>query len=177
MVKVCPSCHQPADDSRKFCVSCGTPLPTPAAAQHIVIPRNALYAIVIILVLMLAAGAVFLNGSVKADSDPQGAGVYIDSVFRGTTPTEVRLLMPGKHHLELRKENYPAWTKDFDYGFGQTTAIPADLSDNIIPKVSATCSEPGRNITVDKTTGCRYGKGDTVVISGTAVRPHPAKYP
>lgn len=179
MAKICPRCNQLSEDNRNFCVHCGTPLasrttdtPLPGKS-HFVISRTALYAVAIVVLVCIGAGLFYLQGSVRVDSDPQGAGVYVDSVYKGSTPSEIRLVAPGKHHIEFRHGDYPDWEQDFEYAVGQTTTITADLSDNIVPKVTAICSGPAKKSIGPNLSACNYGQGDTISISGTAVRPHP----
>ncbi|MGD9365682.1 MAG: serine/threonine-protein kinase [Desulfobacteraceae bacterium] len=51
--------------------------------------------------------------SLKMSSDPQGANVYIDGVFRGKTPLDVQ--MPtGKYEVRYSLEGYLAWEAQLD---------------------------------------------------------------
>ena len=49
-------------------------------------------------------------GSVTVSSTPPGAEVYLDNVYRGTTPVTV-IDLAGSHTLELRLRDHQSWSK------------------------------------------------------------------
>lgn len=62
--------------------------------------------------------------SLKMSSDPQGANVYIDGVFKGKTPLDVQ--MPtGKYEVRYSLEGYLAWEAQLDLD------TPGDIPLNI----------------------------------------------
>jgi hypothetical protein len=83
--------------------------------------------------------------------------VYIDSEYKGETPCVVNNLQAGSHILQLRHHTYPIWENEIHIKNGETVEITADLSENIIPKITLNGDGPGS-----------YAIGDTIKISGTA---------
>ncbi|MHC5055299.1 MAG: PEGA domain-containing protein [Planctomycetota bacterium] len=66
-------------------------------------------------ITLLAAAAATLalgvlasagGGALRVDSEPAGASVFIDGVFRGVTPLGVGGLCPGAHAVRLEKAGY-----------------------------------------------------------------------
>jgi hypothetical protein len=52
-------------------------------------------------------------GVVKIATNPDKAEVYIDDVFKGSTPLFVYDLMPGNHTIEIKKEMYTPFITSF----------------------------------------------------------------
>ncbi len=121
--------------------------------------KNHLFvAIIILAVLVSGCTSNILTGSVKINSDPEGASVYIDSEYKGNTPCTVRNIGLGDHTLQLRHEKYPNWEKKINIELGKELNLTADLSENLIPEITLAYEGTGS-----------YAKGDNVLISGTAV--------
>lgn len=71
------------------------------------------------------------TGSVEVSSDPPGAEVYLDNVYRGTTPVTVTG-EPGPHTLVLRLRDYQPWTKSIVIesgarGYVDTVLVPVPV--------------------------------------------------
>lgn len=71
------------------------------------------------------------TGSVAVTSSPPGAGVYLDAVYRGTTPVTITG-EPGPHVLELRLRDYQPWTKSIVIesgarGYVDTVLVPVPV--------------------------------------------------
>ena len=190
MLKFCPECGSSVQENMRFCTNCGSAIDDDGTQE--VKPLNyepnslkkagrktqcLLIAAVFIIFLVAGLGYLFTQSSLSVQSDPMGAGVYLDSEFRGVTPCVIHSLFPGEHHLEFRHEGYPPWKKNITVTLGQAGTINADLSDNLIPEVKVACSS-GENIqNITGPASCIYKKGGLVTLSGTAVRPHPKENP
>lgn len=144
--------------------------------------------ILIIIACVLVSGCteyILSQGSLSIQSDPSGAGIYLDGEFKGTTPAGIHAISSGTHQIELRHDNYPSWNTNVSVITAQTVNITADLSDNLIPVVSIDCSpvlrtnaSAGTNPSVlPGSTRCLYKQGEPITIAGTAVRPHPKSNP
>nr|WP_321506482.1 PEGA domain-containing protein [uncultured Methanoregula sp.] len=174
----------------RFCKNCGAALGEDKAHEEIPAGpapepsekagRKRLYlliAAVCVIFIVAGLGYLFSQTSLSISSDPAGAGVYLDSEFRGVTPCVIHTLLPGEYQLEFRHDGYPPWQKNITVTLGRAESISADLSDNLIPDVKVACLSAE---TIQNTTGatdCIYKKGEAVSISGTAVRPHPKENP
>ncbi|HXX45328.1 MAG TPA: PEGA domain-containing protein [Candidatus Acidoferrales bacterium] len=51
--------------------------------------------------------------TVRIDSDPPGAEIYVDYAFVGQTPSMLRLL-PGSHRIELRSPGKKEWQRNLE---------------------------------------------------------------
>jgi len=191
MLKFCPRCGSSVQEKMRFCQNCGAALNDNEA--HIGIPPTRpapepskkgssikvylLIAAVCIIFLVAGLGYLFSQTSLSIQSDPAGAGVYLNSEFRGVTPCVIRNLMPGEYQMEFRHDGYPPWQKNITVTFGGTGSISADLSDNLIPEIKVACTSAETLQNTTGVTSCIYKKGEAVAISGTAVRPHPRENP
>ncbi|MDO8873487.1 MAG: PEGA domain-containing protein [Methanoregula sp.] len=190
MLKFCPKCGSSVQEKMRFCTNCGSAIdddgtqemkpvkPEPDTVKKV--GRKIQYlliAAVFMIFLVAGLGYLFSQSSLFVQSDPVGAGVYLNSEFRGITPCVIHYLLPGEYHLEFRHEGYPSWKKNITVTLGQAETINADLSDNLIPEVKVLCfsGEMIQNTTAPAT--CMYKKGEAVTLSGTAVRPHPKENP
>jgi len=148
MLKFCPRCGSSVKETMRFCKNCGAALddddtremlpkkpglhPPDRSGQK----RNYLLIAAIVGILLIASvGYLLLQNTLSIQSDPVGAGVYLNSEFRGVTPCVIRNLLPGEYHMEFRHDGYPSWQKNITVTPGETGTINADLSDNLIPAV------------------------------------------
>ena len=61
-------------------------------------------------------------------SEPQGAGIYIDTVYRGITPQIVDNVPKGSHTLLVRQAGYQDWTTQVQVTVGETAQVSATLA-------------------------------------------------
>lgn len=67
-------------------------------------------------------------GEIDISSSPSGANVYLDSVYKGSTPSALTGVIPGSHVVKLTKDGYSDWSKIVQVTNGGVTTIIADLS-------------------------------------------------
>ena len=77
------------------------------------------------------------TGSLELSSAPQGAEIYLNGVYRGTTPSTIPDLPEGSYHVELRFHDYTAWIMDVEVQAGKT-GIDATLVPIVTPTTSPT---------------------------------------
>jgi len=53
------------------------------------------------------------SATLRITSEPQGANIYVDSIFKGQTPLDVALPL-GKYELRLSLVNHLAWEAQID---------------------------------------------------------------
>jgi len=70
----------------------------------------------------MAPGAV--SGSVRLESDPRGAIIFIDGTFKGNTPRMVTGILPGTHSLRISYPFCKDWTGSFVLDAGELTVLP-----------------------------------------------------
>ena len=88
----------------------------------------------------------YLNtGSVFISSEPSGASIDLDGVYKGVTPKMISDVSVGYHTLELNKEGYQSWSTSVYVTSGDTetvsasmSAIPIEATPTIIPIESPT---------------------------------------
>jgi len=66
-------------------------------------------------------------GRIIATSHPQGAKVYLDNVYRGTTPLNLDRVATGQHQIKLVKTGYQDWSSYVSVSPSRTTTVSADL--------------------------------------------------
>jgi hypothetical protein len=82
------------------------------------------------------------TGSLVVSSTPPGAEVYLDNVYRGTTPVTV-IDPAGSHTLELRLRDYQSWSKSIQIDVGTRAYV-----DTVLVPVTVI---PSRTVTVPTT--------------------------
>ncbi len=95
------------------------------------------------------------SGSLFMDSSPQGADVYVDGNYQGTTPVTVSALSAGDHQVELHLAGYEVLTSTEYVTGGQTTV--ANLA--LVPyspvsaygSIDVTSTVPGALVYLDGT--------------------------
>ncbi len=75
-------------------------------------------------------------GAVSLISDPAGANVYIDNIYRGITPVTISDLATGTHTILLRKEGYQDWITTVDLSAGSSVSLTGMLNSLQVPTKS-----------------------------------------
>jgi hypothetical protein len=68
------------------------------------------------------------QGSISVSSTPNGAGIYVDTLYQGETNQVVGNLAAGTHTVTLKKAGYQTWSAQYTVYSGQTTYINAQLT-------------------------------------------------
>ncbi len=76
---------------------------------------------------------VVTTGTLQISSDPSGADVYVDNVFRGVTPVNLNDITVGTHTVLLQNSGYDDWTQSISFSAGQTVERTVVLSPTVIP--------------------------------------------
>jgi len=91
-------------------------------------------------------------GRIIATSQPQGAKVYLDNVYRGTTPLNLDRVATGQHLVKLVMAGYQDWSSYVSVSPSRTTTVSADL----VPfpaygSISISCNQSSAKIFLDGT--------------------------
>jgi len=95
---------------------------------------------------------VVTSGALAAGSDPAGAAVQVDGIYRGVTPTTVGNLAPGQHSVTLFKSGFQEWKGDVQVDKGVVTTISPTLVKDPQPvcgTVSITSIPAGADVYAD----------------------------
>jgi len=92
------------------------------------------------------------HGRIITTSQPQGAKVYLDSVYRGTTPLNLDRVATGQHQVKLVMTGYQDWSSYVSVSPSRTTTVSADL----VPfpaygSISISCNQSSAKIFLDGT--------------------------
>ncbi|GEM_PF-2554889 len=74
------------------------------------------------------SGTTNQYGKIKITSNPQLAGVFLDSVYRGTTDLSILQVKTGTHQLVIRKEGYTTYNSTINVENGKTVQVVTNLS-------------------------------------------------
>lgn len=66
-------------------------------------------------------------GRIVATSQPRGAKVYLDNVYRGMTPLNLDRVTTGQHRIKLAMAGYRDWSSYISVSPSRTTTVSADL--------------------------------------------------
>ncbi|WP_319377837.1 PEGA domain-containing protein [uncultured Methanocorpusculum sp.] len=81
------------------------------------------------------------NGYLYISSNPSGAIVYVDGVYKGVSPTTVTL-SPGSHSVQMSMSGYNTWSGSTTVNAGQTTQVSATLDPSVTYGYLSVSSSP-----------------------------------
>jgi hypothetical protein len=89
-------------------------------------------------------------GRIIATSHPQGAKVYLDNVYRGTTPLNLDKVATGQHRVKLVMAGYQDWSSYVSVSPSRTTTVSADLIPlPVYGSISVYCNQGNARIYLD----------------------------
>jgi hypothetical protein len=95
-------------------------------------------------------------GRIVATSQPQGAKVYLDNVYRGTTPLNLDRVATGQHQIKLLMAGYQDWSSYVSVSPSRTTTISGSIS--------ISCNQSNAKIFLDGTYKKRTYSAKPVVL-------------
>lgn len=87
-------------------------------------------------------------GSIRVESTPSGADVYLDQSYEGKTPLTIRDVSPGSHTLRVIKSGYKEWTKTVTVYSNETTYVNAALQKEL-GSIHVTSNPSGAKVYLD----------------------------
>jgi hypothetical protein len=66
--------------------------------------------------------------AISVSSTPSGASIYLDGIWKGSTPFIITQVLPGSHIIKLTLNQYDDWTTMVDVVEGSTNTISATFS-------------------------------------------------
>ena len=89
-------------------------------------------------------------GRIIVTSQPQGAKVYLDNVYKGVTPLNLDRVTSGQHHIKLVMAGYQDWSNYVSFSPSRTTTVSADLIPlAVYGSISIYCNQGNAKIYLD----------------------------
>lgn len=74
-----------------------------------------------------------LTGSISIASNPSGANVYLDDIYKGRTPTTISGVLPDSHTIRVEKDGYEDLSESVSVAADVTTPLTVNLILKLIP--------------------------------------------
>ena len=68
-----------------------------------------------------------VNGTLMVQSNPSGAAIFLDNLFKGVTPLNLPSVPPGEHALTLRINGYNDAVRQVSITGGNTTDVVIEM--------------------------------------------------
>ncbi len=81
---------------------------------------------------------VITTATLQISSDPSGADVYVDNVFRGVTPVNLNDITADTHTVLLQNVGYDDWSQSISFSAGQTIERTVVMSQKVVPTPTST---------------------------------------
>ena len=88
------------------------------------------------------------KGTLQFSSSPQGAQIYLDKMYQGTTPSTLSGVLAGTHTLEFRDPGYQSWITNIT-----VTTETANYYAALTPVISDCAARPDAGRNSDAATG------------------------
>ena len=115
-------------------------------------------------------------GSALIDSSPEGAGIFVDGNYEGTTPTTVGGLSPGLHQIEAHLAGYMVETQMITVASGQGTNINLAMTpystETSEGSIEITSNVPGALVYLDGIYKGAIKSGNTFDVIAVSPGPH-----
>jgi formylglycine-generating enzyme required for sulfatase activity len=110
------------------------------------------------------------DGNLLVRSEPDGAAVSVDGVYRGQTPLELDLSPNGEHRLELSKAGFDPASREVTLSPGKSEVVTVTMAEQTV-EFLVDSRPPGAEVLVDgELRGTTTPDGLTVVLAG--IWPH-----
>jgi hypothetical protein len=118
---------------------------------------------------------VVTNGALYVMSSPSGANVYLDALYKGTTPVTLSNLAAGIHILQIDHANYYDWKSTVDVPEGGTKTISATLNPMPVSStgwVYVSSSPGGARVSIDGSYVGQTPASGSLKLSGITTGDH-----
>jgi hypothetical protein len=117
---------------------------------------------------VVSDGASEEPASLAVDSTPSGAEVFVDDVYRGTTPLRITI-EAGRHVVRVERTGYPSWQRTVTLTGGTSTRLEAALGGSVAAATVRFDVEPDD---ADLYLDGRF----VAIVPGTSLRLDPGTY-
>ncbi len=88
-------------------------------------------------------------GTLKVESSPSGAKVYVDGRYKGVTPTSISNVSVGTHKVKVVKSGYQTWIEDVYVGPNSIARVYAALVPNPVGTITVNTVPSGASVYLD----------------------------
>ena len=78
------------------------------------------------------------NGQITVRSNPSGANIYLDNLYKGLTPLTLVEIPKGSHTILLKMNGYQDWQSSVNVAAGSSTDVSGTLAATTIPQPTST---------------------------------------
>lgn len=89
-------------------------------------------------------------GSLSLASSPSGSNVYLDGVWKGTTPLSLSDIVEGSHTVKISKPGYEDYSTSCTVYVGRTISLSPILTP-LVGNIFVTSTPPGAEVSLDGT--------------------------
>lgn len=113
-------------------------------AQSVTVIDNATTTISATLVALATTTAETTNGSIRVESDPSNAAVFLNTEYQGKTPLTLYNITHGTYRVLVQKDGYQDWSERISVSSGTRkdvyATLEAEVSDTTIVTTIATAT-------------------------------------
>lgn len=95
--------------------------------QNVIVSDNATSSISVTLTALPTTTQQITNGSIRIDSDPSSAAIFLNTEYLGRTPMTIYNLTPGMYRILLQKIGYQDWSDRISVAAGMQKDVYATL--------------------------------------------------
>jgi len=107
------------------------------------------------------------KGTLQFSTSPEGAQIYLDNQYQGTTPSTLSGVATGAHTLEFRYSGYQSWKANITVPTGSSTYYAA-----LTPLTSQTTAQPtqtqGQVVTIVSQPTVKIQESQDIMIIGSS---------
>jgi hypothetical protein len=106
--------------------------------QNVIVNDNATSTISVTLTAVTITTQQITNGSIKVESNPSNAAVYLNSEYQGKTPLTLYNISHGTYRIQVQKIGYQDWSERISVASGVRTDVYAPLETEVTDTTTAT---------------------------------------
>ena len=119
---------------------------------NVIVSDNATSSVSVILTALQTTTQQITNGSIRIDSDPSNAAIFLNTEYQGRTPLTIYNLTPGMYRILLQKIGYQDWSDRISVPAGVQKDVYATLDVEVTDTNAMTTTPPPTTV---KTTPSR----------------------
>jgi hypothetical protein len=106
--------------------------------QNVIVNNNATSTISVTLSAVTTTAQQITNGSIKVESNPSNAAVFLNTEYQGKTPLTLYNVTHGTYRIQVQKIGYEDWSERISVTSGVRTDVYAPLETEVTDTTAAT---------------------------------------